>query len=82
LEIRDQDGRRSNRRRNGQVTHLRTGELVRGPFTIETRREILDRLLALQEQVGEELISRAELQRIRVIWAEDIVQWVDRRRAA
>lgn len=27
-EIRDQDGRRSNRRRNGEVTHLRMGELV------------------------------------------------------
>jgi len=78
LEIRDQDGRRSNRRRNGEVTHLRTGELVRGPFTIETRREILDRLIALQEQVGQMLITDEELQRIRVIWAEDIVVWVER----
>lgn len=78
VEIRDQDGRRSNRRRNGEVTHLPTGELVRGPFTIETRREILDRLLALQEQVGQALITKDELQRIRAIWAEDIATHAER----
>lgn len=76
--IRDADGRRTIRRRNGQVTHLASGDVVRGPFTIDTRQEILHRLLTLQDQVGRALISPDETTRIRAIWAEDIAAYAER----
>jgi DNA sulfur modification protein DndC len=71
--VRDEAGRRTNRRRDGSITHMKTGELVRGPFTIETRQELLEKLLNLQAEVGKTLISREEISRIKEIWAEDIM---------
>ena len=76
--IRDAEGRRTIRRRNGQVTHMASGDVVRGPFTIETRQEILERLLELQVLIGRELISAAEIARIRALWAEDIASHAER----
>ena len=76
--IRDENGRRTIRRRNGTITHLRTGEVVRGPFTIETRQKILDKLLTLQSEVGRTLVTEEELARIKEIWAEDITAHTDR----
>lgn len=54
---------RMNQRRNGQ-------EGV-GPFTPESRRLILSRLLEVQREVGLKLISDAEIARIKSIWSED-----------
>jgi DNA sulfur modification protein DndC len=62
------------RRRNGRITVTEEGVFVPGPFTFETRREILARLLALQEQTGRTLITEDEIARIKAIWAEDAAQ--------
>jgi DNA sulfur modification protein DndC len=76
--IRDAEGRRTIRRRNGQITYMASGDLVRGPFTIDTRREILRRLLELQSRIGRDLISSAEITRIRALWAEDVATYAER----
>lgn len=69
--FRDQPDKRMARRRTGVRSHLADGSLVPGPFTFEARREILDRLLVVEQQVGESLISNAEIANIQAIWAED-----------
>jgi len=40
---------------------------------LETRQEILDRVLELQRLTGRVLINEDELGRIRRIWAEDVL---------
>lgn len=60
---RDNKHYRWRRRRNG-VEGL-------GPFTLEARKEILDRLLKLSINVGEELISQEELVEIERLWEMD-----------
>ncbi|MDW8444452.1 MAG: DNA phosphorothioation system sulfurtransferase DndC [Acetobacteraceae bacterium] len=72
--IRNDPNRRLARRRDGRMTVAANGTFIPGPFTLATRAEILDRLLALQAQVGRELISADEIARIRRIWAEDALQ--------
>lgn len=72
--IRNEPHRRLARRRDGRITVTAEGVFVPGPYTFETRAEILDRLLALQHEVGRTLISDEEIARIKTIWAEDAVQ--------
>lgn len=72
VAIRNDRGRRMKERRNGIVTLMQDGSVVPGPFTMETRREILERLLAIQTEVEMPLISDAEVQRIKEIWVEDL----------
>lgn len=74
VSIRDDPARRLAHRRNGRITVTASGVFVPGPFTLDARREILDRLLALQAGTGMTLVSEAELARIRAIWAEDAMQ--------
>lgn len=69
--IRNDPARRSARRRNGKFTINDSGTFVPGPFTPDTRAEILARLLAVQDIVGRELISPAELAKVREIWRDD-----------
>ena len=69
--IRNDPARRSARRRNGKFTINDSGTFVPGPFTPDTRAEILERLLAVQGVVGRELISSTELARVREIWRDD-----------
>lgn len=73
ISIRNDKHRRQARRRNGQITITNTGIFIPGPFTLQTRIEILDRLQLLQEQTGETLISSEEIELIYKIWAEDII---------
>ena len=47
---------------------------VPGPYTLDTRGEILDRLLSLQREVERPLIGDDEIARIKAIWAEDAAQ--------
>ena len=42
-----------------------------GPFNMETRKEILERLLQLEMQVSQELISKQELTAIQIQWNYD-----------
>ena len=69
--IRNDPARRSARRRNGKFTINDSGTFVPGPFTPDTRAEILARLLTVQDMVGRELISPTELARVREIWCDD-----------
>lgn len=69
--IRNDPDRRLARRRNGKLTVTNDGVFIPGPFTLETRQEVLDRVLALQKEMKNKLIEDAEVVRIREIWAED-----------
>lgn len=60
----------------------RNGNPGLGPFTMPARREILERLLKVQERVGRELISLRELNRIREIWSQDLATLGTRRFSA
>lgn len=73
ISIRGDPSRRMARRRSGQVTITNDGVFVPGPFTPTTRREILERLLHLQDFVAQPLISAEEVDLIRSIWAEDAI---------
>lgn len=71
FQIRNEPSRRMARRRDGRVTVTDEGIFVPGPFTLATRIEILERLQALQQRVGRQLITPDEVDRIRQIWADD-----------
>ena len=47
------------------------GEFGRGHFTLETRREILRRLLALEMETGFQLITQDELKMIDQMWENE-----------
>lgn len=49
----------------------RNGQPGNGPLKMPVRRQVLERLLALQEQLGEELISEEEIVLIRQIWVSE-----------
>lgn len=72
--IRNDSDRRMARRRNGRLTVTEGGVLIPGPFTLETRQEILDRVQAMEKETGWELIRDEEVARVRAIWAEDAGQ--------
>ena len=78
VEIRNDPTRRLARRRNGRVTITKKGVFVSGPFNMATRREILDRLLALQAQSEIVLIAQSEIERIRELWVEDVIVSAER----
>jgi DNA sulfur modification protein DndC len=54
---------RSDRRRNGQPGV--------GPLTLDTRKTLLDELLVVQGEVGQQLISPREIELIREQWERD-----------
>jgi DNA sulfur modification protein DndC len=78
---------RDYRRRDGLVHFRKKGQgelLTRGPYRLEFRKELLSRLLQVQEQVQRakpelelELISPAELYEIRRLWRVEAQDWED-----
>jgi DNA sulfur modification protein DndC len=74
VDIRNDPNRRSAIRRNGRLTFDLTGKHIPGPFTIQARQEILDRLLEVQRQFGGKLISQGEIDLIHKIWSEELQQ--------
>ena len=42
-----------------------------GPYTMAYRADVLERVKALQEEVGQELITTEEVQHIQRIWLEE-----------
>jgi DNA sulfur modification protein DndC len=74
VDIRNEPTRRMARRRDGRITVALSGIHIPGPFTIETRQEILTRLMELQDEIGHALVSPDEVRRIHEIWAEDAVR--------
>ncbi|MER9874202.1 DNA phosphorothioation system sulfurtransferase DndC [Mesorhizobium sp. M0195] len=59
-------------RRNGRLTFDTNGKHIPGPFTIQARKEIFDRLLAVQQKFEGALISDVEIRQIRQIWADEL----------
>lgn len=70
--IRNDKDRRQARRRDGRVTITNDGTFIPGPFTLQTRSEIYERLRELEAQTGQSLISEEEVGLIHEIWAEEI----------
>ncbi|MCY4458995.1 MAG: DNA phosphorothioation system sulfurtransferase DndC [Albidovulum sp.] len=73
VAIRNDPDRRLARRRNGRFSYSKSGVYIPGPFTVSTRKEILDRLLELQTETRMQLIGDDEVQRIHELWIEDVL---------
>lgn len=71
VKLRSDVNARDYRRRNGTVYLMSNGEFGRGPFTMETRKEILRRLLKLEMKTGFELITIQELKMIDKMWEDE-----------
>lgn len=61
-------------RDENRMTTRRNGNDGKGPLTFSARQTVLQAVLALQEQVGERLITEKEIARIEQIWREDETQ--------
>ena len=72
-EIRNDLSFRQGRRRNGKISVMDNGKIIPGPFTLDARRLILDRLLQTQIEYGDALISDQEIETIKRIWATDLI---------
>lgn len=72
IDIRNQPQYRQVKRRNGTLT-IKDGKHIAGPFTILARQMILDRLLAVEREFGETLISQDEIELIKKIWVQDVI---------
>lgn len=72
--IRDDTNNRMHERRNGKINLMEDGvTTIPGPFTFEARQQILSKLLKIQDEIGINLISDAEINRIKEIWSEDSI---------
>ena len=71
MDLRVKPGAREYKRRNGSMYRKADGSLGEGPFTMETRKEILKRLLHLEKETGLSLISNDELKCIDVLWDKE-----------
>lgn len=72
--IRNKSEHRQAYRRNGRLSFDLTGKHIPGPFTIQTRQLILERLLKVEQEFGAQLISPDELHLIYQHWNMDIQQ--------
>lgn len=74
-EIRNKPEYRQVERRNGRMQFdLLTGKHIPGPFTIQARKIIFDRLREAEKQFGDKLISKEEIDIIEATWAEELLQ--------
>lgn len=72
IDLRWEPGRREQKMRGGRIYYTKDGDLGYGPFTWETRKEILKELLLLQKKMQYELITVDELRAIDTIWDEEL----------
>lgn len=77
--IRNNPEYRQVERRNGRVQFNANGAHIPGPFTVEARRMILNRLLVTQKKYGEPLISPEEIELIHREWSASLTQDIIRR---
>ena len=70
ISVRNSADMRDKKRRNGSV-YEKDGEYGFGPFHMEGRRIILEKVLELEKITGEEIITKAELKAIDRIWEEE-----------
>lgn len=78
VEIRNLPEYRSLERRNGQI-QFKNGQHIPGPFTISARQMMLARLLEVQAAFGAELITESEIEEIKRIWANDLIEQHERK---
>ena len=74
IELREDNRNRLPVRRDGRTRFRDDGSRVYGPFTPKLRRDILRRLVALQQEIGETLISSAEIAVIQDVWRRDDIR--------
>lgn len=72
--IRNRSEHRQAYRRNGRISFDAQGKHIPGPFTIQTRKLILERLLEVQKEFGEQLVSEPELDLIYQHWTAELQQ--------
>jgi len=77
--IRNDPARRQARRRDGRITITDSGTFIPGPFTLQTRAEILAKLQGLEAQTGRTLISEEEISLIHDIWAQELASYATAR---
>lgn len=77
--IRNDKERRQARRRDGRIKITDGGLFVPGPFTLQTRSEILERRLALAKETGQALISADEIGLIHEIWVAELGSYANAR---
>lgn len=73
-DIRNMPEYRQVERRNGRMQFDLTGKHIPGPFTIQARKMILERLRETEKEFGDKLISKEEIDIIESIWAEELLQ--------
>lgn len=73
IELRENNDNRCRVRRDGFEKRRPDGSLVYGPFTLEVRKQILERLRQLEEKIGESLILPGEMAFIEDIWWRDSI---------
>ena len=71
LELREDNTNRLPVRRDGNPRNRADGSRVFGPFRLDIRRQILDRLQAMERALGEPLITPAEIECIEDVWWRD-----------
>ena len=71
LELREDNRNRLPVRRDGRTKFRYDGTRVFGPFTLEVRQTILERLRKLEDQIGETLLLLGEMEMIEDIWRKD-----------
>ena len=71
IELRSTPSAREDKRRNGSVYLMENGEFGKGPFTMETRKEMLRRILQLEIDTGLSLITIEELRMIDRLWENE-----------
>ena len=74
IELREDNDNRLPVRRDGYVKLRKDGSRVMGPFRLEVRKQILDRLHHLERETGEPLLLRGELDFIEDIWRRDRIR--------
>ena len=74
IELREDDRNRLPVRRDGRTKFRDDGTRVFGPFTLQIRKTILDRLRTLENQIGEMFIQAAEMEIIDDIWRRDRIR--------
>ena len=71
VQLRSTLSAREYKRRNGAMYRRPDGQLGQGPFTMETRKEMLRRLLRLEVDTGLDLITVDELRVIDEMWDQE-----------
>lgn len=74
IEMRENNANRLPVRRDGNPKFRKDGSRVYGPFRLEIRREILRKLRALEEEIGQRLILPAEIDCIEDVWWRDEIR--------